>query len=36
LIAALRQMLYQSAIARKQYKRRAELYAAAKARSRST
>jgi hypothetical protein len=34
LIAALRQMLYQAATARKQYRRRADLYAAAKARVR--
>jgi len=36
LIDALRQMLFQAAAARKQYKRRAELYAAAKPRIRAT
>ncbi len=34
LIAALRQMLHQAATGRKQYRRRADLYAAAKARIR--
>lgn len=32
LVAALRQMLYQAATSRKKYRKRAELYAAAKAR----
>jgi hypothetical protein len=36
LVAALRQMLYQAATARKQYRRRAELYASAKAKIRPT
>jgi hypothetical protein len=35
LIDGLRQMLYQAALSRKQYRKRADLYAAAKARSRS-
>jgi hypothetical protein len=35
LIGALRQMLYQAALSRKQYKRRAELYSSAKAKLRS-
>ena len=35
LVAALRQMLFQAAAARRQYKKRAELYAAAKPRLRS-
>ncbi len=35
LVDALRQMLYQAALSRKQYKKRAELYAMAKAKLRS-
>jgi hypothetical protein len=36
LVAALRQMLFQAAAARKQYRKRADLYAAAKPRLRAT